>query len=76
MNSIVINTVQNQVLGIAERYTLLIEKRLDSVLEKPNLNSEVMYEIIDGIRMINHIVVALERIDRFNRNKDANGQPQ
>lgn len=65
--------LENKIKEIATKYADLVEKRLKSTLNEEKIESTVMIEINDGIRMLNHIAATLERISRLKRENEAGG---
>lgn len=60
---------------IAEKYAELTEARIDAALKKKeDVDSDVMYEINDGIRMLNHIATTWLKMDQLNKNSNPTGQ--
>ena len=66
--------LRSQVKIIAEKYANLIDKRLTTALNEPEIDCTAMAEINDGIRMLNHVASTLERIERLNRGNETNVQ--
>lgn len=63
--------LQNKIEVIAEKYADLVDRRLESVLSKSEVDDSAMSEINDGFRILNHAAAALERIERLHRGNDA-----
>lgn len=65
--------LENKIKEIAIKYADLVEIRLNSTLNAEKIESTVMIEINDGIRMLNHIAATLERISRLKREYEVGG---
>ncbi|MCB6992928.1 hypothetical protein LI177_05435 [bacterium 210820-DFI.6.37] len=60
---------------IAEKYAELTEARIDAALKKrEDVDSDAMYEINDGIRMLNHIATTWLKMDQLNKNCNPTGR--
>ncbi|MCU7381050.1 hypothetical protein OBO34_22300 [Clostridiales Family XIII bacterium ASD5510] len=60
---------------IAEKYAELTEARIDAALKNhEDIDSKVMYEINDGIRMLNHIATTWLKMDQLNKDGNPTGQ--
>lgn len=66
-----VEILQNKIEVIAGKYADLVDKRLESVLSKSEVDSIAMSEINDVFRILNHAAAALERIGRLHRGNDA-----
>lgn len=63
-----------KVESIAENYADLVDKRIKTAQRAEVIRGDVMAEINDGIRMLNHVAATLERIDRLSRGYGTSGQ--
>ena len=67
---------EEKVKSIAEKYAELIEKQLIKAVGDEVVESTVISEINEGIRMLHHTVVMIERInsmDKENTRKNDEG---
>lgn len=58
---------QKKVKKIAESYADVIDKRIQTATKEDEIDSTVMMEINDGIRLLNHISATLQKIEYLNR---------
>lgn len=66
-----LNNLQTKVETIAEKYTDLVDNRIDSAINEKEVDSIAMIEINNGIRMLNHVASTLERIVRIQHGDNA-----
>lgn len=66
--------LQSKIEVIAGKYADLVDKRLESVLSKSEIDDASLSEISDGFRILNHAAAALERIERLYRGNDASAR--
>lgn len=64
--------LKTKIENIADKYADLVEKRLTTVVQQDVVESTAMYEINDGIRMLNHVTTTLEKINRLNNGNQTN----
>ena len=60
-------TLKSQVESIAQKYSDLVEKRIDGTNE---LTGDNLNDIYSGIQMLGHIVMTLERFSRIENGID------
>ena len=58
---------EEKVKSIAEKYAELVEKQLSNALVNEVSESTVLTDINEGIRMLHHTVVMIERINRMEK---------
>lgn len=61
----ILQSLQNKVGIIAEKYADLVDRQLESALSKSEADKIEITEINDGIRILHHVAAALERIERL-----------
>ena len=58
---------EEKVKSIAEKYAELVEKQLSNSLGNEVSESTVLTDVNEGIRMLHHTVVMIERINRMEK---------
>ncbi len=56
---------KEKVENIAEKYAVMVERNIDAKLAAGKTGDEDLREVNEGIRLLNHVANALERIDRL-----------
>lgn len=64
----------NQISRISTEFAELVDKRIRKANESNEIDQEEFQNISDGIRILHHCVMMLERIDRLHAGGDADGQ--
>lgn len=68
-------TYMKKIENIASKYADLTEKRIDAALKKgEDLDSGAMYEINDGIRILNYVAATWLKMDQLKRNDNPMGR--
>lgn len=61
------NAFEEKVKSIAEKYAQLVEKQLINAIGDEVVESTVITEINEGIRMLHHTIAMIEKINRIDK---------
>lgn len=67
-----IKNLRKKIENIADGYADLIDMRITTAKTTELCDATVMTEINEGIRMLNHVTVILERMNRLNSGSETN----